>query len=131
MRAQTSASSAGTDSSLRLALVQTVGRRDAWRGARMEFLGEENRHQEGDEGDAPAAVFHELDEALIGRLMLGIIVAVGGRVGHFAMVCHGCPQSVIGVRSGVELAQTEWRGNGMTRTFARLSAHSRGQLSRI
>src|ERR1700749_1383133 len=57
--------------------------------------GQEDRHQGEDDDDGRRAVFHQLDEALIGGLMGRIIHAVGGRVGHFAMICHCCPQSKV------------------------------------
>src|ERR1700759_5100028 len=52
--------------------------------------GQEDRHHGHDEDDGCGAVFHQHDEALIGLLMRRIIVAVGGRVGHFVMLCHCC-----------------------------------------
>src|ERR1700712_863396 len=56
--------------------------------ARSNGLGQENRHQGNDQDDAAATVLHQLDEALIGLLMRGVIVAVGGGVGNFIMLSH-------------------------------------------
>src|SRR3954469_966211 len=56
--------------------------------ARPNGLGQENRHQGNDQNDAAGAVLHQLDEALIGLLMRGVVVAVGGGVGHFIMLSH-------------------------------------------
>src|SRR5215212_5256255 len=39
-----------------------------------------------------------------------VIIAVGGRVGHFVMLCHWCPQTIF--VSGEPLAQTRIQGNG-------------------
>src|SRR5712671_4538375 len=52
-------------------------------GASGDASGQENRHHGKDEDDGSAAVFHQLDEALIGLFMGRIIVAVSRRVGHF------------------------------------------------
>src|SRR6185312_913641 len=90
---------------------------------------QEDRHQDQDEGDARRAPFHELDEALIRRLMGRIVHAVGGRVGYFAMICHCCPQSIVGCCE--QLPQTKVQGNGAQPNVPRLSAHSEGQLSLI
>src|SRR5690348_820633 len=60
----------------------------------LKGSGQEDRHQADDDDDGGRAVFHQLDETLIGRLMGGVIHAVGGRVSHFAMICHCSPQSV-------------------------------------
>src|SRR6201999_3777708 len=62
--------------------VSKATRREA---ARSNGLGQENRHQGNDQNDAAGAVLHQLDEAFIGLLMRGIIVAVSGRVSHFVM----------------------------------------------
>src|SRR5258705_12200927 len=51
--------------------------------ARSNGLGQEKRHQGNDQNDAAGAVLHQLDEALIGLLMRGVIVAVSGGVSHF------------------------------------------------
>src|ERR1700743_2902661 len=56
---------------------------------------QEVRHQGQDHANGDRAVLHQGDEALIGRLMGRIVHAVGGRVGHFAMICHCCPQSKV------------------------------------
>src|SRR5215471_20177898 len=56
---------------------------------------QEVRHQDQDDRDGERAVLHQLDEALVGRLMGRIVHAVGGRVSHFAMICHCCPQSKV------------------------------------
>src|ERR1700722_16627046 len=61
-------------------------------GANVRKSDEENRHQNEDYDHGRGAVLHQLDEALIGLLMGRVIVAVGRRVSHFAMVCHFCPQ---------------------------------------
>src|SRR5215470_16601544 len=53
---------------------------------------QEDRHQDQDKGNARRAVLHQRDEALIGRFMSLVVVAVGGRVSDFAVVCHCCPQ---------------------------------------
>src|ERR1700687_320567 len=63
-------------------------------GATGEASGQENRHHGEDEDDGGGAVFHQLDEALIGLLMSLIIVAVSGRVRHFVMLCHRSPRSM-------------------------------------
>src|SRR6266446_9611821 len=89
--------------------------RAACRGA-SQTSGQENRHQGEDDGDGAGAVFHQLDEALIGLLMRLIIIAVGGRVRHFVMLCHRSPRSMFASR--VELPQSWWEGNGGG-TFAR------------
>ena len=73
-------------------------------GATGETSGQENRHQGEDDGDGGGAVFHQLDEALIGLLMRLIIIAVSGRVRHFVMLCHRSPQSMFASR--VELPQS-------------------------
>src|SRR6516162_2079299 len=78
--------------------------------------GQEDRHQDENEGDARGAILHELDEALIGCLMGFVVVAVGGRIGHFAMVCHCCPQSIDRCE---ELAQTGRQGNAPTTRLPR------------
>src|ERR1700710_2054218 len=54
--------------------------------ARPNGLGQEKRHHGNDEDDAAGAVLHQLDEAFIGLLMRGVVVAVGGRVSHFVML---------------------------------------------
>src|SRR6476620_2942688 len=77
-----------------------------------EASGEENRHHGEDEDDRGGAVFHQLDEAFISLLMRRIIVAVSGRVCHFAMLCHRSPQSMFASRE--ELPQSRWEGNGGT-----------------
>src|SRR5258708_30153665 len=62
-----------------------------WRAARRRAeagSGQENRHHRHDEDHGGAAVFHQLDEAFIGLLVRGIIVAVGGGVGNFVVVRH-------------------------------------------
>src|SRR5207253_4361798 len=41
-----------------------------------------------DRNHGAGAVFHELDEAFIGLLVRGVVVALGGRVSHFTMVSH-------------------------------------------
>src|SRR5216684_4784718 len=69
-----------------------------------ETSGQENRHQGEDDGDGGGAVFHQLDEALIGLLMRLIVVAVSCRVRHFVMLCHRSPQSMFASR--VELPQS-------------------------
>src|SRR4029453_3693425 len=58
-----------------------------------------------------------------------VIIAVRGRVGHFVMLCHRYPQSR--PVSGVQLAQSVWKGNALRAARPRLSGHSEGQLSRI
>ena len=50
--------------------------------------GEEDRHHGDNEDHRGSAVFHELDEAFIGRLMRRIIVSIRRRVSHFTMICH-------------------------------------------
>src|SRR6202022_899467 len=57
-------------------------------GGRSNGLGQENRHQGNDQNDAAGAVLHQLDEALIGLLMRGVVVAVSGGVGNFVMLSH-------------------------------------------
>src|SRR5882672_4244931 len=61
-------------------------------GATGDGSGQENRHHGEDEDDGGGAVFHQHDKAFIGLLMRRIIVAVGGRVGHFIMLSHRCPR---------------------------------------
>src|SRR5713101_2466628 len=73
---------------LRPESAQFFSSRAAYGGATGEASGQENRHQGEDEDDGRGAVFHQLDEALIGLLMGRIIVAVSGRVSHFVMLCH-------------------------------------------
>src|SRR6201988_3826957 len=67
-------------------------RRKTQRG--VDGSGQENRHHGDDEDDGGRAVLHQHDETFIGLLMRFVVVAVGGGVGHFAMVCHWSPQSV-------------------------------------
>src|SRR5579864_8087243 len=55
-------------------------------GANVRKSDEENRHQRDDHDHRRSAVLHQLDEALIGLFMGHVIVAVGRRVSHFAMV---------------------------------------------
>src|SRR3954454_7361434 len=63
-------------------------------GARREAArlvtasGQENRHQGNDQDDAAGAVLHQLDEAFIGLLVRGVIVAVGGGIGNLIMLGH-------------------------------------------
>src|ERR1700744_2398066 len=74
---------------------------------------EEVGHQDEDDCNRHRAVFHQLDETLIGRFMGRIVHAVGGRVGYFAMFrycCHCCPQLVFDC--GEELPQSRGQGNG-------------------
>src|SRR6201999_2796180 len=74
---------------------------------------EEVGHQDEDDCTRHRAVFHQLDETLIGRFMGRIIHAVGGRVGYFAMFrycCHCCPQLVFDCCE--ELPQSREQGNG-------------------
>src|SRR5215475_13006803 len=61
-----------------------------WRGTPRRGLDQEVGHQDQDQSDGGGAVLHQHDEALIGRFMRLVVVAVGGGVGHFAMVCHCC-----------------------------------------
>src|SRR5215468_7299341 len=56
--------------------------------------GQEDRHQDQNGGNGGGAILHQHDETFIGLLMRFVIVAVGGGVGHLAMVCHRSPQSV-------------------------------------
>src|SRR3984885_13062457 len=56
--------------------------------ARSTGLGQEKRHQGNDQDDAAGAVLHQLDEAFIGLLMRGVIVAVSGGGGNFVMLTH-------------------------------------------
>src|SRR5882757_2728469 len=60
---------------LRPECVQFFSNRAACRGA-SQTSGQENRHHGEDEDDRGGAVFHQLDEALIGLLMSLIIIAV-------------------------------------------------------
>src|SRR5690348_14856485 len=76
----------------------------------LKELGQKDCHQGQDNHDGGRAVFHQFDEALVGRLMGGVIHAIGGRVNHFAMICHCSPQSLIGCRE--QLPQSEQEGNG-------------------
>src|SRR6201999_870637 len=55
---------------------------------RRDQSGQENSHHRDDEDPRGRAVFHQLDEALIGLLMGNVIVAVGGGVGYFVMIRH-------------------------------------------
>src|SRR5262245_16111213 len=55
--------------------------------------GQEDRHQDQDGGNVGGAILHQHDETFIGLLMRFVVVAVGGGVGNFAMVCHRSPQS--------------------------------------
>src|SRR5882724_3182214 len=55
-------------------------------GATSDRSDQEDRHQDQDERNRHRSIFHERDEALIGRLMGRIVHAVGRRVGHFAMM---------------------------------------------
>src|SRR5437868_8743634 len=50
--------------------------------------GQEDAHHGYDEDHGGGAVLHQHDETFIGLLMRFVVVAVGGGVGHFAMVCH-------------------------------------------
>src|SRR5277367_1250051 len=79
---------ATTNAGSRRALSQN--RASLWR--REQASGQEDRHHGDDEDDGGGAILHQLDEAFIGLLMGHVIVAVSGRVGHFAMVCHLYPQ---------------------------------------
>src|SRR5664279_305735 len=53
------------------------------RARQATHSGEEYSHHYDDEGDGGAAVFDQVDEAEIGRLVRRVIVAVGGRVCDF------------------------------------------------
>src|SRR3954452_21956750 len=94
-------------------------------GAGSDASGQEIAHQGDDEHHSGGAVFDQHDEPFIGLLMGHIIVAVSGRVGHFVMVCHRCPQSKC-----LFLACNYRKAFGRT-TAPCLSGHSEGQLSRI
>src|SRR4051794_33702850 len=72
-------------------------------GASVKGSGQENRHQDEDQNHAAGAVFHQLDEPFIGLLVRGIVVALGGRVGHFAMVSHQSLQRIPAIASGISL----------------------------
>jgi len=61
-------------------------------GADVDASSQKNRHHGEDKDNAGGAEFHELDETLIGLLMVNVVVAVSGRVGHFAMFCHRSPR---------------------------------------
>src|SRR5438552_12066697 len=50
--------------------------------------GQEDAHHGDDEDHGGGAVLHQHDETFIGLLMRFVVVAVGGGVGHFVMVCH-------------------------------------------
>src|SRR3984885_11876244 len=80
------------------------------RGASGKQSGQKNCHHGNDEDHGGGAVFHQHYEALLGLLVSLVIVAVGGRVGDFVMLCHRYPQSMFA--SGVELPQTRRKGNG-------------------
>src|SRR5664279_1585742 len=82
-REQTSAYSTRIDTGLRPERFLKSRRRAAARSPQRS--GQEEPHHGDDEDDGESAVFHQHDEALIGLLMGRIIVAVGGRVGHFVM----------------------------------------------
>src|SRR3954462_3449171 len=56
--------------------------------ARSNGLGEEKRHQGNDQNVAAGTVLHQLDEAFIGLLMRGVIVAIGGGIGNLIMLGH-------------------------------------------
>src|SRR4051812_10768218 len=71
--------------------VSGSARREA---ARSNGLGQENRHQGNDQNDAAGAVLHQLDEAFIGLLVRGVVVAVRGSVGNFVMLSHKSLQRV-------------------------------------
>src|SRR6266852_441190 len=102
-------------------------------GASGDVSGQENRHHGEDEDDGGGAVFHQLDEALIGLLMGRIIVAVSGRVGHFVMLCHRSPRSMLASR--VQLPQSVRESNGGGRFVVHQRrpylSDSAGQLSLI
>src|SRR6185437_11909567 len=81
-------------------------------GATGGRSGEENRHQDEDDDNGARAIFDELDETFIGLLVGDVVVAVRGRVGHFAMVCHWGPQSnsyFLGITANRFLGQ-RWAG---------------------
>src|SRR5229473_3480262 len=89
------AATRGSDGSISLATAIFMGPPAArGGGASGDASGQENRHHGEDEDDGAGAVFHQLDEALIGLLVGRIIVAVSGRVGHFVMLCHRSPRSI-------------------------------------
>src|SRR3954468_14079630 len=94
-------------------------------GAGSDASGQEVAHQGDDQHHGGGAVFDQHDEPFIGLLMGRIIVAVGGRVGHFVMLCHRCPQSKCAY-----LACNYRKAFGRA-TAPFLSGHSEGQLSRI
>src|SRR4051812_25315443 len=94
-------------------------------GAGGDASGQEVAHQGDDQHHGGGAVFDQHDEPFIGLLMGRIIVAVGGRVGHFVMLCHRCPQSKCAY-----LACNYRKAFGRA-TAPFLSGHSEGQLSRI
>src|SRR6266850_6433524 len=79
-------------------------------GAAGYQSGQEKAHQTNDYDDADGAVFHQHDEAFVGLLMGRIIVAVSGRVGHFVMLCHRSPRSMLASR--VQLPQSVRESNG-------------------
>src|SRR5690242_1962464 len=91
---------------------------------RASHLGQENSHHDDDEGHGRAAVFYQLDEAFIGRLMRRIVVAVSSGIGHFAMVRHHCPRKIRPLLWW-PLQQSRTQGNGarwlVIRTFRRAS----------
>src|SRR5689334_16927247 len=93
-------------------------------GAAGDASGQEVAHQGDDQYDASGAVFDQHDEPFIGLLMGRIIVAVRGRVSHFAMVCHRYPQSILDL--ACKYRKAPGRATGQS-----LSGHSEGQLSRI
>src|SRR3979490_2602173 len=131
-RAQTSAYSAKMDTGLRPECVQFFKKRAVYRGATGDASGQENRHHGDDEDDGGSAVFHQHDEAFVGLLMGRIIVAVSVRVGHFVMLCHRSPRSMLASR--VQLPQSVRESNG----GGRFVVHQRrpylsdsGQLSLI
>src|SRR4051794_21483906 len=94
-------------------------------GARREAArlvtasGQENRHQGNDQNDTAGAVLHQLDEAFIGLLMRGVIVAVGGGVGNFVMLSHQSLQRVLQAIA-LELTQSGWESNGSGAVVSRL-----------
>src|SRR3981081_2756400 len=101
-------------------------------GANGRRAGQENLHHGDDEDDGGSAVFHQHDEAFVGLLMGRIIVAVSVRVGHFVMLCHRSPRSMLASR--VQLPQSVRESNG----GGRFVVHQRrpylsdsGQLSLI
>src|SRR4051794_11853516 len=87
------------------------GRRDGRRS------GQEKSHHADDEDDGSRAVLHQHDEALIGLLMRFVVVAVGGGVGHFAMVCHlKSPLKSLILRANTAIGPTgQRRAAGMPR----------------